>query len=321
MLIDYHTHLTIFQDGYQGNILKAGFFKRQFVNFIKLKFGISLKDKNPEETYIKNFSNMVRESKFVDKACVMALDGVYDSSGELDKNKTTFLISNDYLFDSLKPHSDVLLPIASINPQRKDALDELDRVAELGTVAIKFLPNSQGFDPSNKKYIPFYKKLADKKIPIICHAGFEFALYTLDQSLGHPKLLRTALEQGVNCISAHGGGTGMFVIELYGDILRELAKDYPNYYIDISAVTLPTRHRNFLKIIKDDLLRERLVFGTDYPVPDFMAPFIGKVGYKQYKSLKKEDNFFDRHVKLFSLLGLDIGHMENIGTRIFPNIS
>lgn len=320
MLIDIHTHLTIFQDGHKGNILKAGLFKRQFVNFIKLKFGISLKDKNPEETYIKNFAHMVRTSRHVGKACVMALDGVYNSNGELDENKTTFLITNDYLFQSLKPHSDFLLPIASINPMRKDALDELDRVTESGansTRAIKFLPNCQGFDPSDKKYIPFYKKMAEKNIPLICHSGYEFALYSIDQSLGHPKLLRTALDEGVNCISAHGGGTGMAFIELYGNILSELASSYENYFIDTSAVTLPTRYGNFLKIIKDDLLRERLLFGTDYPVPDFAMPFMPQIGYKQYKTLKKEANFFDRHVELFTFLGLDLVHMENIGTRIF----
>ena len=38
---------------------------------------------------------------------------------------------------------------ASVNPTRKDALDELERVAALGAVLNKVLPNAMVFDPAD----------------------------------------------------------------------------------------------------------------------------------------------------------------------------
>src|SRR2546425_2861410 len=113
-------------------------------------------------------------------------------------------VSNDYVFRIAHAYPDRLWPGVSINPQRRDAIEELDRCVEAGAKLVKVLPNTQGFDPGNRKYIPFYRRLARHKIPFLSHVGYEIVLTGQDQSAGDPNKLRVPLEEGVTVIAAHG---------------------------------------------------------------------------------------------------------------------
>ena len=77
----------------------------------------------------------------------------------------------------------------SINPNRRDALHEIDRCVEAGAALVKWLPNTQGIDPSDRKYKAFYRKLSDHGVPLLSHTGFEFTMKTVDQKLGDPEKL------------------------------------------------------------------------------------------------------------------------------------
>src|SRR5690606_2661930 len=76
----------------------------------------------------------------LDAACLLGLDAIYDNQGKMDQARTHVYVSNDYVLD-VAAESDELLPICSVNPMRRDAIDELERVVEAGSVAIKWLPN------------------------------------------------------------------------------------------------------------------------------------------------------------------------------------
>src|SRR2546425_3839885 len=94
------------------------------------------------------------------------MDGVYDASGVLDAGKTEFLVSNDYVFRIAHAYPDRLWPGVSINPQRRDASEGADPCVEAGGKLLKGLPNTQGFDPGNRRYIPLYIRLAQHKIAL-----------------------------------------------------------------------------------------------------------------------------------------------------------
>jgi uncharacterized protein len=41
---------------------------------------------------------------------------------------------------------------------------------------VKWLPNAQGIDPSNDLCIPFYEKMKEYKMFLLCHCGEERAV-------------------------------------------------------------------------------------------------------------------------------------------------
>ena len=42
-----------------------------------------------------------------------------------------------------------------------------------GAILIKWIPNIMYIDPSDEKFIPFYKRLAELNIPLLTHTGME----------------------------------------------------------------------------------------------------------------------------------------------------
>src|SRR5205809_8081593 len=143
---------------------------------------------------------------------------------------TEFLIANDYVLNIARSYPNEFLPGVSINPQRRDAIEELERCTEAGAALVKVLPNSQGFDPGNRQYIPFYRKLAQLSIPLLSHVGYEFTLTSRDQSAGHPDKLRLALDEGATVIAAHGCSSGLFFYERYIPTFLSLAQLYTNFF-------------------------------------------------------------------------------------------
>ena len=304
--VDIHIHAPPFPEPESPNIVVPTALKRLFLGYIRRRLGISSSDPRPNETYIKRLSEEIKNSKFIEKGVVFGLDGVYTSKGALDLENTSFMVTNDYVFRALEGHRE-LIPGASVNPARGDAIEELERCRERGAFLVKVLPNTQGFDPSDKKFIPFYRKLAELGMPLLTHSGYEFALTVKEQSLGDPGRLRTALDQGATVIIAHGGSTGVFIYEKYLDTIRGLIGAYPKVFLDTSALTLPTRALALLKILKCPEISERLVFGTDYPIPSFTFPFIFSLPPRELLRLKGEKNYFDRQFLIFRALGISFG--------------
>jgi hypothetical protein len=59
-----------------------------------------------------------------------------------------------------------------------------------------------------------------------------------------------------------------------------------------------------LKIRKYPGFSERLLFGTDYPVPSFTFPFIFSLPTRELFKIKSVRNYFDRQFLLFRALGI-----------------
>lgn len=74
---------------------------------------------------------------------------------------------------------------------------------------------------------------------MLSHVGYEFSLIGKDQSPGDPNRLRPALEEGATVIAAHACSSGLMIYEKFFPTLLEFVKRYPNFYADVSALTLP----------------------------------------------------------------------------------
>ena len=57
---------------------------------------------------------------------ILAQDGVYDDRGRLDTKRTHFYVPNDYLLQVTGRYPKLMVPCVSINPDRADAVDELE---------------------------------------------------------------------------------------------------------------------------------------------------------------------------------------------------
>ena len=305
-LIDCHVHLAALPDGDNGCFISPKMLKSPLFRFLFWKHGLSVdRPREANQKYLDDLLIELRASRHVQKAVLLGMDGVYDHNGLLSREHTDFLISNDYVLKTAQAHPHELLAGVSINPQRRDAIDEVHRCADAGAVLVKVLPNAKQFDPANPKYKPFYRALAERNLPFLSHVGYEFSLIGKDQSVGDPERLRVPLDEGATVIAAHACSYGLILYEKFLPTLRDLVQRYPNFYSDISALTLPNRFRMLLHLRKYPEVHERLLFGTDYPLSVFHVAAWGRVAFGTLRKMMKTKNRFDRQVEVCH--GLKLG--------------
>ena len=293
-LIDCHVHLAALPDGNNGCMISSHMLKSPLFRFLLWKHQLS--PTNPaaaNHKYLQDLLRELRASQHVGKAVLLGMDGVYSKDGRLDQQTTEFLISNDYVLKQAREFPNDFLAGVSINPQRIDAIEELHRCAEAGAVLVKVLPNAQQFDPGHSRYQQFYRALAELGLPLLSHVGYEFSLIGKDQSLGDPNRLRAALEEGATVIAAHACSYGLVIYEKFYPTLLEFVKHYPNFYADISALTLPNRMGMLIKLRHHPEVFDRLIFGTDYPLSVFHLPLWGLANLSTIRQMMRTTNRFD----------------------------
>ena len=304
-LIDCHVHLAALPEGNNGCYISPHMLKSPLFRFLLWKHGLS--SDHPREAnrkYVDDLLTELRASQHVRQAVLLGMDGVYDQAGQLEKEQTHFLIGNEYVLDTARAYPNDFLPGVSINPQRRDAVDEVHRCAEAGAALVKVLPNAQQFNPGEVRYKSFYRALAERRLPFLSHVGYEFSLIGQDQSMGDPGRLEFALDQGVTVIAAHACSYGLMVYERFLPVLLEFSKRYPNFYADVSALTLPNRFRMLLHLRRHPEIHDRLLFGTDYPLSVMHVAAWGRVAFRALGQLVRTTNRFDRQVAVCQSLGV-----------------
>jgi len=300
-LIDAHVHLAALPTESNGCWISPRMLKTPVARMVAWSLDLPLDDaQTANRRYLERLETEFAASESVEKAVLLAMDGVYDAQGRLDKDRTDFLISNDTLLETVASRPQFLAGV-SINPFRRDALDELERCAERGAKLVKVLPNAQMFDPGDGRLLRFYRRLGELKLPLLSHIGYEFSLIGQDQSVGDPDRLIGALEEGATVIAAHGFSQGLFFVEKHFKTMLQMVRRYKNFYSDLSALTLPNRVGALIRISRRPELFERLVFGTDYPLPCFSYPAILGGGFQESR---RATNRFDRQLRVFQSLGV-----------------
>ena len=228
------------------------------------------------------------------RGVLLAMDSIYDSSGQLDLGETLFLIPNDYIL-SVASETEKLVPGASVNPYRKDALYELERVASLGAAVVKWIPNTMGIDPSDKQIVPFYQRLNELEMVLLTHAGTEYAVGgAVDQKLGNPRLLQLPLEEGVTVIAAHCASGGGNSNGPYFRQFLQMLDDFPNLYGDISGLSLLHKSSSLRHLIRNPHYFNRLCYGSDFPL--YYTPatspfyFLGLISVLKALELQRIEN-------------------------------
>jgi predicted TIM-barrel fold metal-dependent hydrolase len=305
-LIDCHVHLAALPEGDNGCYISPKMLKSPLFRFLLWKHQLSPdKPREANQKYLDDLLTELRASRYVQKAVLLGMDGVYDQNGRLNQADTDFLISNDYTLKTARAYPNEFLAGVSINPQRRDAVEEVHRCADGGAALVKVLPNAQQFNPADTRYKAFYRTLAERKLPFLSHVGYEFSLIGKDQSLGDPDRLRVALDEGATVIAGHACSYGLMFYEKFLPTFQDLAKRYPHFYADISALTLPNRMRMLLHLRHYPEIHERLLFGTDYPLSVLHVAAWGRVAFGMLRKMIRTKNRFDRQVEVCD--GLKLG--------------
>lgn len=310
--IDMHVHIIGNGSSGSGCWIKLSGWNRILARLMLRMLGMPQSSLNGDfdPLYAARLAEYVRGSSFK-HITAFAHERVYDENGKVLEGKGSFYVPNDYVF-SLAEQYPEFLPVASIHPARPDALDELDRCLAKGAVMLKFLANCHNIDCSNPKYRPFWKKMADHKLPLLAHTGGEMSVQVINRSYQDPKLLREPLEQGVTVIAAHvASASHPLDTDYFPDFCKMLVQ-YPNLYGDNSALNSPFRSKVLGACLKEPVV-SKLVHGSDLPIPvsanyGFLR---GLLSFKQMRECNAVPNILERDYRIKQAMGFP----EDVFTR------
>jgi predicted TIM-barrel fold metal-dependent hydrolase len=284
-LIDHHTHIAGIGTSNTGAFINSKM--RSWAHpFHHLKFKVYLSAagvedvENADAQLVQRLASLIKHIAHHGKHRLLAFDKNYRPDGSVNLEKTEFYVPNEYVFSLAQQNPDLFIPNISVHPYRPDALQELEKWAGLGARIVKWLPNAMGIDPANPRCDSFYEKMRELNLILLSHGGEEKAVQAEeDQKLGNPLLLRRALDHGVKVIVAHCAGLGEN--EDLDDIDKRLRSNFDLFmrlmddkkyeglvFGEISAMTQFNRCSTPLTtILEREDLHERLVNGSDYPLP------------------------------------------------------
>ncbi len=219
----------------------------------------------------------VERSK-LDFVVVLAQDGVYREDGSRDDSATHFYVSNDYVLD-LAERSDKILAGCSINPLRRDALAELQRVREAGCRLVKIHTAIQGVDPALERFDAFYRRAVELDIVLMFHTGYEHSCTVKSQAFADPARLARPLDHGGIVIAAHCGTCAVFDRENQYPSFLKMMRCHENLYGDTSimaSLIRPGSLRRLSRVEPD--VTARILHGSDYPFPPARLPFLLRTG-------------------------------------------
>ena len=283
-LVDHHVHIAgLGVGGTKAFVNPKMLTWRHPFHRLKLKVYMSsagvADEAKADPQAVARLRRLVASIKDHGKHRLLGFDKHYRRDGSVNLEKTEFYVPNEYVFELAERHPDLFVPNISVNPFRTDAIAELEKWARRGARVVKWLPNAMGIDPSDPKCDPFYEKMKDLDLILLSHGGEEKAVEAEeDQKLGNPLLLRRALDHGVKVIVAHCAGLGTNedldskdrkLVDNFDLFLRLM--DETRYeglvFGELSAMTQFNRSGKLRTMLAREDLHERIVNGSDYPLP------------------------------------------------------
>ncbi len=282
--------------------------------------------------YFELLYKMLANSEETDGVVLLALDALFaPKTGVLDVERTDLWVSNRFLAGKVGELNDRLISSghgtkrfyfgASVSPNRKDWKDELDFADSAGAVLVKLIPSTQHINLADRRHREFYKSLAEKSIPLLCHVGPEYSFPEgiRNKRLDNFRYLDLPLDCGVEVIAGHCASPVFPVID------RNMMKDFFKFmektntggvklWADTSALSLSTRLPLVPEIL-DTFPSEWLVHGTDFPIPidgwTHLPLITEDVTPEEYLGIVKTRNPFDRDVRIKRAHGFDDALLEN----------
>ena len=303
--VDIHTHLM------NPDVSFDRLFDKITIRFFAQGLGVdpAALMADPYQVYVRSMARSIRESKYLEQACLFGVDCRLDEQGrEIDRDRTV-CASTDDLLAVTQRYPDAFIPFLSVNPRRQNGLELIDEYVERGCRGAKFLQNYWGIDLNDSRFIPYYEKLVSHSLPLIIHIGSE---YSIDSDARYERIgmLDLPLECGVTVIAAHMGlGRINHKLRFWRNISKqpryfdddyfcmlEKLRRHDNLYADISAILAPLRARALRHLAAQNDVHHKILFGTDYPVPFPIRFNSYDLTVAKRKEIAQVQNPFDRNL-------------------------
>ncbi len=199
----------------------------------------------------------------VDRAVLLPLD-YYLAFG---RSATGVEELNEFYAKMAASHPGRLIAFAGVDPRRgKEAIELLERgVVRWGMRGLKIHP-AVGLYINDERAYPLYERCQELGLPVLFHTGVSGAL-PLKSRYGQPIYMDDVAVDfpELKLIAAHMGGRAWW------QELLALASVRPNIYLDISGwqrelVLRPLEFYRTLRLVMDSAARDRVLFGSDWPV-------------------------------------------------------
>jgi uncharacterized protein len=176
-------------------------------------------------------------------------------------------VANEEVAQVAAANPDVLIPFASVDPARPDAVERARRlIADHGVRGFKFHPNIQEFFPNDRHVYPLYEVIADARLPALFHTGhsgigsgvpgggglrlkYSNPIYVDDVAADFPEM---------PIVLAHPSFP-------WQDEAISIAMHKPEVYIDLSGWS-PKYFPPQLVRYANTLLKRQVLFGSDFPM-------------------------------------------------------
>ena len=176
-------------------------------------------------------------------------------------------VPNEEIARVAHENSDIMIPFASIDPARPNAVEEARRlIADHGVRGFKFHPNLQAFFPNDRMAYPLYEAIAEAGLPALFHTGhsgigsglpggggvrlkYSNPICLDDVAVDFPEL---------KMVLAHPSFP-------WQDEALSIAMHKPEVYIDLSGWS-PKYFPPQLVQYARTLLKRQVLFGSDFPM-------------------------------------------------------
>jgi predicted TIM-barrel fold metal-dependent hydrolase len=176
-------------------------------------------------------------------------------------------VPNEEVAEVAAANPDVLIPFASVDPARPDAVERARRlIADHGVRGFKFHPNIQEFFPNDRSAYPLYEVIAAARLPALFHTGhsgigsgvpgggglrlkYSNPIYVDDVAADFPEM---------PIVLAHPSFP-------WQDEAISIAMHKPEVYIDLSGWS-PKYFPPQLVHYANTLLKRQVLFGSDFPM-------------------------------------------------------
>jgi uncharacterized protein len=176
------------------------------------------------------------------------------------KEFKNYTLPNEELKKLVDRYPDRFIAFGAVDPRRDDALRKLKTMArDYGFKGIKFHCDAIGMYPNEKKLYPVYEKCEEYGLVALHHTGTTGLGYCKIK-FGRPIDLDDVAQDfpDLKIVCAHFGWP--WIEECFAVATRN-----PNVYVDISG-WLARYFPPLLITYMNGLLKEKMLFGTDYPM-------------------------------------------------------
>lgn len=185
-----------------------------------------------------------------------------------------------------------LISFAGLHPDDPDAVENIEKIAQMGFKGIKMHPDYQSFFVDDKHMYDIYGKIAEKGLVLMLHSGvdigFDPPYHCTPQRLA--KVLSDFPDMTV--VAAHFGGHKMW------DETEEYLVG-KNVYLDTSMGTQYYSREQFVRIVKNHG-SDKILFASDSPWSD-TGTEIENIKNMPISDEDKENIFYKNAIRLLNI--------------------